>query len=148
PTVVKEPTNLAARSRALYGAWLGGAALGSVSMGLHHKLCHTLGGTYNLPHAELHAIILPHAAAYNRHAAPEAMRWIARALGVGDAAVGIWDLAVSVGARVALKEIGMREEALNEAAELATHDPYDNPALVTREGVRKLLAEAYEGRRP
>ena len=65
PVVVKEPGNLEARSEALYGAWLGGIALGAAGMALHHKLCHTLGGTYNLPHAETHTVVLPHAAAYN-----------------------------------------------------------------------------------
>jgi len=58
-----DPGNLDARSDALYGAWLCGSVLGQVSMGLHHKLCHTLGGSFNLPHAEVHTIILPHALA-------------------------------------------------------------------------------------
>lgn len=148
PAVVKEPANLDARSRALYGAWLAGASLGAVSMGLHHKLCHTLGGTYNLPHAEVHAVILPHAASYNSAAAPDAMRRVARALGTEDAAGGIYDLLVAVGAKTSLKEIGMRAEDLDEAAEIATRDPYANPAPVTREGVRRLLEEAYHRRRP
>src|SRR5258707_15161034 len=73
PMVVREPENIEARGEALYGAWLAGAALGAVSMGLHHKLCHTLGGSFNLPHAEVHTVILPHATAYNRAAVPEAM---------------------------------------------------------------------------
>src|SRR4029450_7769806 len=73
PIVVGEPENLEARSDALYGAWLAGIVLGTTSMGLHHKLCHTLGGTFNLPHAGGHTVVLPHATAYNRAAAPEAM---------------------------------------------------------------------------
>lgn len=146
PVVVREPGDLAARSRAFYGAWLAGASLGAVSMGLHHKLCHTLGGSYNLPHADVHAVVLPHATRYNRDAAPEAMRRIARALGTNEAADGIYDLAVAVGARTALKEIGMREDKLDEAAEIATRNPYSNPAPVTRDGVRKLLEDAYYGR--
>ena len=78
---MKQPGDLDARSRALYGAWLGGVSLGAVGMALHHKLCHTLGGTFNLPHAETHTVVLPHAVAYNAAAAPEAMDRIARALG-------------------------------------------------------------------
>jgi maleylacetate reductase len=148
PVVVREPANLAARGEALYGAWLAGTALGAVSMGLHHKLCHTLGGTYNLPHAEVHTVILPHAAAYNRAAAPDAMRRVARALGVEDAARGIFDLAAALGAPTALRRIGMPAEALDQAAEIAVRDPYRNPAPVTREGVRALLEAAYHGRRP
>ena len=73
--------DLAARSDALYGAWLCGTVLGAITMGLHHKLCHTLGGSFNLPHAETHTIVLPHALAYNAQAAPEAMQRIRRALG-------------------------------------------------------------------
>jgi maleylacetate reductase len=151
PVVVKDPANLGARSRVLYGAWLAGSALGAVSMGLHHKLCHTLGGTYNLPHAEVHAVILPHAARYNIPAAPDAMMRLASALGEaqGEAVPSaIYDLVVAIGARVALKDIGMKAGDLDEAAELATRNPYSNPAPVTREGVRKLLEEAYHGRRP
>jgi maleylacetate reductase len=79
PTIVRDPSNLPARSDALYGAWLSGACLGAVGMALHHKLRHTLGGTFNLPHAETHTIVLPHAIAYNANSAPEAMIRVARA---------------------------------------------------------------------
>jgi maleylacetate reductase len=94
PVVVKEPANLEARSNALYGAWLGGVSLGAVGMALHHKLCHTLGGSFNLPHAETHTVVLPHATAYTAPATPEAMSRIARALGAKSAAQGctIWRL--------------------------------------------------------
>jgi maleylacetate reductase len=148
PVVVREPGDLHARSRALYGAWLAGTSLATTSMGLHHRLCHTLGGRYNLPHAEVHTVILPHAAAYNAAAAPDAMRHIASALGAEDAPGGLYDLAVLLGAKTALKDIGMRAEDLDEAADLAARDPYANPAPVTREGVRRLLDDAYHGRRP
>src|SRR6201987_941436 len=86
PRVMLKPDDLAARGDCLYGAWLCGAVLGSVGMALHHKLCHTLGGTFNLPHAETHTIVLPHVLAYNREAAPGAMKRIARALRADDAA--------------------------------------------------------------
>jgi alcohol dehydrogenase class IV len=148
PVVVREPSNLHARARALYGAWLAGASLGATTMGLHHKLCHVLGGRFNLPHAEVHTVILPHAARYNRLAAPEALGSVAAALGRDDASGGLYDLATSLGAKTALREIGMREAELDEAAELATRDPTNNPAPVTREGVRALLEDAYHGRRP
>ena len=73
PQVAKNPRDLDGRSNCLYGAWLCGAVLGTTSMALHHKLCHVLGGTWNLPHAETHTVILPHAIAFNYPAAPEAM---------------------------------------------------------------------------
>lgn len=148
PIVVRTPADLEARSHALYGAWLGGTSLGATSMGLHHKLCHTLGGSYNLPHAGVHAVILPHATQYNSAAAPEAMRRIGRALGADNAADGLFDLNVALGCPTTLQELGMREDKLDEAAELATRDPYANPAPVTREGIRKVLEDAYRGRRP
>ena len=107
PEIVKQRDHLEARSNALYGAWLGGVSLGSVGMALHHKLCHTLGGTFNLPHAETHTVVLPHAVAYNASAAPEAMERIARALGTRSAADGLYDLAASLGAPVSLQALGM-----------------------------------------
>jgi alcohol dehydrogenase class IV len=148
PIVVERPDDLAARAQALYGAWLAGTALGTVGMALHHKLCHTLGGTFNLPHAETHTLILPQAAAYNRAAAPEAMARVARALGGGDAPGALFDLARGLGAEMRLAAFGLSAADLERAADLAVESPYPNPAPVTREGVRALLQDAYEGRRP
>jgi len=148
PIIVEAPANLDARSDALYGAWLAGGALGATSMGVHHKLCHTLGGSFNLPHAEVHTVVLPHATAFNREAAPEAMRTIAGALGARDAAEGIYDLALRLGAPTALSEIGMRHEDLDRAARLATESQYENPRRIEYEGVRQLLEDAYCGKRP
>lgn len=148
PGIVADPGHLEARTRALYGAWLAGSVLGAVGMALHHKLCHVLGGTLNLPHAETHTAVLPHAVAYNAAAAPEAMRRVARALGTQSAAQGLHDLAVAVGAEMALRHFGMREEDIPRVADLAAADPYANPAPVTRDGLCALLRNAWEGRRP
>jgi maleylacetate reductase len=148
PKVVKQPGNMDARSHALYGAWLGGVSLGAVGMALHHKLCHTLGGTFSLPHAETHTVVLPHAVAYNADSAPEAMERVARALGADSAAGGLYDLAASLGAPVSLESLGMRREQLDQAADLAVQNPYYNPRPVTREGIRNLLENAFDGRRP
>ena len=148
PGVIAKPQGVEARSQCLYGAWLCGTALGSVGMALHHKLCHTLGGTFNLPHAETHTVVLPHAVAYNRSAAPEAMRAIAAAVGADDAATGLYGLAQSLGAPLALKDIGMREADLDRAAELATQSPYYNPRPIEYRALRQLLDDAYFGREP
>jgi maleylacetate reductase len=148
PRIAADPGDRDARGDALYGAWLAGISLGAVGMALHHKLCHTLGGSFNLPHAETHAIVLPHAAAYNKSAAPEAMARIARALGAKEAAAGLYDLAASIGAPLALKAIGLREQDLDQAAEIAIRSPYYNPRPVSRDGVRVLLEDAFHGRRP
>lgn len=148
PRVVANPTDLDPRSDCLYGAWLCGTVLGSVGMAIHHKLCHTLGGSWDLPHSETHTIVLPHSAAYNRDAAPEAMARVARALGAKDAPGGLYDLAQRLGTPLALKDIGMKEEDLDRAARLVTESPYYNPRPVEYVAVRKLLADAYAGRRP
>ena len=148
PVVVTQPENLEARSDALYGAWLAGTVLGQAAIGIHHKLCHTLGGTFNLPHAEVHTVVLPHATAYNRDFAPEAMRIAADALGARDAAQGIFDLIGTLGAPRALKDIGMPADGLDRAAELATQNRYPNPRPIEIGPIRELLQNAYEGRRP
>ncbi|WP_321797494.1 maleylacetate reductase [Caballeronia sp. J97] len=145
PGIVANPSDIEARSHALYGAWLCGTVLGSVGMALHHKLCHTLGGSFNLPHAQTHTIVLPYALAYNREAAPEAMKRIARALGTEDAAVGVYQLAKANGAPTALKEIGMKAEDVEKAAEIASANPYWNPRPVERDAILSLLQSAYEG---
>ncbi len=148
PIVVSEPTNLDARADALYGAWLAGIALGSTTMSIHHKLCHTLGGTFNLSHADVHTVILPHATAYNAEAAPSAMRRIAEALGADNAAQGIYDLIKKIGAPLALKDIGMPADGLDKAAKLATENPYYNPKPIEYHAIRELLEHAYHGTRP
>jgi len=148
PAVVSDADNLDARSDALYGAWLAGACLGMVGMALHHKLCHTLGGTFNLPHAETHTIVLPHATSYNRAAAPEAMMRVSRALNGGDPAGGLFDLTQRIGAPVALKDIGMPREGLERAARLATENPYYNPRPLEYEAILALLTAAWHGERP
>jgi alcohol dehydrogenase class IV len=148
PQIVRDPLNREARSDALYGAWACGVVLGSAGMALHHKLCHTLGGTFDLPHAEVHAVVLPHAAAYNAAAAPEAMARVARALGVADAPHGLYALARSLEAPRSLREIGMPQSGLDRAADLACSNPYWNPRPIERDAIRALLDDAYFGRPP
>jgi maleylacetate reductase len=146
--VVVSPHDAAARSDALYGAWLCGTVLGSVGMALHHKLCHVLGGTWNLPHAETHAIVLPHVVAFNAVAAPEAIARVGRALGRGPAALALFDLLAELRVPNALQAIGMPESGLDRAAALATANPYWNPRAVDASALRPLLDDAWAGRRP
>jgi alcohol dehydrogenase class IV len=148
PQVAKNPRDLDGRSNCLYGAWLCGTVLGTTSMALHHKLCHVLGGTWNLPHAETHTVILPHAIAFNYPAAPEAMGRIERAMKTPNAAGGIFDLMKQLNAPLSLKEIGMQHDDLDRAASLVMEAPYYNPRLTTREGILRLLDGAFFGRRP
>ncbi|HCP01455.1 MAG TPA: maleylacetate reductase [Rhodospirillaceae bacterium] len=148
PLIVREPENVNAHTDALYGAYLSGAALGAVGMALHHKLCHTLGGSFNLPHADTHTIVIPHTTAYNIDAAPDAKVRLSRALETNDPAGALFDLAQSLGAKLALSDLGMSEDNLERAADIAIENPYYNPRPVTREGIRALLEDAFHGRRP
>ena len=148
PKIMENPKGLDSRGDALYGAWLCGVVLGSAGMALHHKLCHVLGGSYNLPHAETHSIVLPHAVRYNQEAAPDAMRRIERALGASNAAGAIFDVEKTLKLPLRLADIGMKEADLERAARIATEAPYPNPRKVEYAGVLELLRNAYAGRRP
>lgn len=154
PAIRADAQDVDARGDALYGAWLCGAVLGNVGMALHHKLCHTLGGSFNLPHAEVHTAVLPQALAFNAEAAPEAMMRIERALGTqakSSVAAGLFDLALHNGAPVALRDIGMKEQDLDRAADIAVSNPYWNPRDIgpaQRSAIRLLLQRAFEGARP
>ncbi|TRC93628.1 maleylacetate reductase [Mesorhizobium sp. WSM4303] len=147
PDLVKEPRNLEARSDALYGAWLCGAVLGTVGMALHHKICHTLGGSFDMPHAETHAVMLPHTIGFNAIAVPQLLKPLADIFG-GSAGGGLHDFAKAVGAPLTLKELGLRQNDLDRAAEIATRNPYWNPRPFDRAAIRALLQDAWEGRRP
>lgn len=151
PPVVTNPEDLAARSQALFGAWLGGWTLGAVTMGLHHKLAHVLGGSYGLPHAGVHSALLPQVAEFNAPAAPAALARAAVALGVpGPAQVGpaLFDLARGIGAPTSLAELGLAEQALRPVAATVAASAVPNPRTVSEIDVLALLRAAYAGTQP
>jgi len=148
PAVMADPSDLEARQATQEGAWACGTVLGQVGMALHHKLCHTLGGSLNLPHAETHAIILPHATAYNAAAAAKELAPVAAMFGGTDPALALWEFAVSLQAPTALKDLGVDKAELDRMAELATTNPYWNPREITKTGIRALLGRAWEGAAP
>lgn len=148
PVVAGSPAHARARADLLRAALLAGTCLAAVGMGLHHKLCHTLGGAFDMPHAATHTVVLPHVMAYNAPAVPEVMSRIAQAMGADDAARGVHDLVVGVDGPTSLRELGMAESALARAAGLATAKAYPNPREPEREGVGTLLVDAWHGRRP
>lgn len=147
PVIATAPQDRTARADALYGAWLCGICLGSVGMALHHKLCHTLGGSFDLPHADTHAVILPHALAANAPAVPEAMARLRPVLGP-DPARALFDLARAVGAPAALSDLGMDESGIEPAVELALSNPYPNPRPLARDWLTALIRDAHAGRPP
>ncbi|MCU4424144.1 maleylacetate reductase [Acinetobacter sp. WU_MDCI_Abxb74] len=142
--------DIEARSLCLYGAWLCGYVLGNVGMAIHHKLCHTLGGSFNLPHAPTHTVVLPHAIAYNEESAPEAMNRIKRALGANDstAANALFELIKTLEGPLSLKDLGLTEPDLDKATEIALANPYWNPKPIEKNAIRTLLQNAYEGNPP
>jgi alcohol dehydrogenase class IV len=148
PRIVAQPADVPARADAQCGAWLCGMCLGNAGMALHHKLCHVLGGTFDLPHAETHAVLLPYTAAYNVQAVPGAMAGVARALGAADAVRGLQALARALPLPTSLRALGMPEEGLGVAVELALREPYWNPRPLEREAIRAMLAAALDGRAP
>lgn len=148
PAIKAAPSALEARSDALYAAWLCGTCLGSVGMGLHHQLCHVLGGSFGLPHAPTHCVILPHALAYNRTAAPEAYAQIGAALGVADAAIGLQALVQALGGPLSLQALGMPQHGLERVVDLLLEAPYDNPAPLERSRLEVLLLNAWAGAPP
>lgn len=147
PVLATDPQNAPARAQALYGAWFCSAALGSVTMALHHKLAHVLGGSFNTPHAETHAILLPHTTAFNAVAVPESLAPIAQTFGA-PAGAGLWDFASEIGAPMRLADLGLTEADLDRAADIAVQNPYANPRPIDRAGIRQLLQDAYCGQRP
>jgi maleylacetate reductase len=147
PKVVADPSDTGARAEVLYGAWLGSTTLGYVSMALHHKLCHVLGGSFGLPHAETHAIMLPHSAGFNAVAVPEKLRPVADLMG-GSVGGGLWDFAKTLGAPLRLSDLGLEEAELDRAADMATRQPYDNPRRFTRDDIKTILTAAWRGTRP
>jgi protocatechuate 3,4-dioxygenase beta subunit len=148
PRIAADPSDREARADALQAAWQAGICLGTVGMGLHHKLCHTLGGSFGLPHAETHTVVLPHVMAYNAPAVPDVMDRIAGALGVADAASGMFDLVTRLNGPTALRTLGLAEADLSRAAELATATPYPSPREPVALEVAELLHDAWAGRRP
>ena len=149
-----DPHDIDARGDALVGAWLCGTVLGATTMGLHHKLCHALGGSFNLPHAEVHTVLLPHALAYNAPAAESVMARVGRALGMRGksapfaAPQAIQEFARRYGAPTSLAAIGMPADGLERAADLAVQNQYPNPRPLDRTALRALLQRAFDGASP
>jgi alcohol dehydrogenase class IV len=147
--VVAEPAALEGREHALYAAYLSAVAFASAGSGLHHKICHVLGGAYNLPHAQTHAIVLPYVLAFNAPAAPEAERRIAGAFGTTRAIDGLQELRHELDPPRALRDYGFTEDAIPAAADaILPAVPPSNPRPVTADDLRRLLRAAWSGTDP
>ncbi|WP_329600135.1 maleylacetate reductase [Streptomyces pseudovenezuelae] len=145
PVIATNPQNTEARTDALRGAWLCGACLGATTMSLHHKLCHILGGTFDLPHAPTHTVLLPYVTAFNLPGAPGADRALRRALATDDVPRYLARAAVELGTQPSLAELGLTRHDIDEITAQALAQPYANPRPVTEAALRSLLTDALNG---
>ncbi len=148
PAACARPDDPAPRARALYGAWLAGAAVATAGVGIHHRACHVLGGSFGIGHGAANSVMLPQAVKFNATAAPEAIGRAAAALGADDAAGAIFDLAQGMGSPTALKDLGFAAGDLDRAAALTVEMTPYNPRALDIAGVRALFDDAFHGRRP
>lgn len=148
PGLGPAPRDVGVRSDLMYGAYLGGTVIASVGVGIHHRTCHVLGGTYGLGHGPVNAVILPHAIAYNAPAVPAALAAVARAMGSPDAAAAVHDLMAGAGLPVSLAALGLPESVLDEAAARIVAETTANPRAVDVASVRAMLDDAWHGTRP
>lgn len=159
PAVAQDPEGLPGREQALYGCYLAAVAFASAGSGLHHKICHVLGGTFDLPHAQTHAVVLPHVLALNGPAVPELAERLAAALGAernaevsgtrGAAEIAVRainDLYERLGAPLRLADHGLTGDDIPEAAgRVLDAVPACTPAPVDEQGITALLTGALEG---
>jgi maleylacetate reductase len=152
PRVMAAPSDIDARGALLYGAYLSGVALGATSAAFHHKICHVLGGTFDLVHADAHSVVLPHAVAFIAPSIPDEMKSLGEVLGA-EPAGALWDLAVESGVPTSLESLGLSESDLAEAAERATAEiakiaAPGNPRPCSEQQMLGLLQRAFAGARP
>lgn len=149
PAAVASPHDLDARTEALYGAFLAGAALAGAGTALHHKLCHVLGGSFRLAHGDVNAVVLPHVVAYNQPAVGNGLSSVGAALGTDDVADGLYRLARRIGAPADLGSLGLPATALDAVADQIVEVVGDaNPREVDVSSLAELLKDAYLGHAP
>ncbi|MCX4853201.1 maleylacetate reductase [Streptomyces canus] len=150
PRIVADGQDVAARREILFGTYLGAIAFAGAGSGLHHKVCHVLGGAYDLEHAALHSVVLPHVVGLNLPAAPDAARHLATALDERSDPFGaLLALYVRLDPPCSLRELGLAEEELDRATDLVMAQvPDSNPRRVTRDEMRELLGRAWRGDTP
>lgn len=148
PAIMSGAPAQEARAKAFYGSWIAGSCLATVGMALHHKICHTLGGSFDLNHAAIHCLMIPYTAAFNQEHADYAMQRVARALGAENAPSALFDLMLVTNQQHSLKAFGLAEQDLDKVADLAVQNPYYNPRPVTRQAIRAMLQDAWLGKRP
>jgi maleylacetate reductase len=147
--VIAAPADVHARSWLLFAAYLAGSAMAEAGLGVHHRICHTLGGMHGLPHAELHAVLLPHTVASIEAMAPDVLSAVAETLGVESVGGFLFDLALRLGAPTSLRALGISPEqaqtALPQVLAAADGQP---PGVLAAADIGRVLEGALAGRRP
>jgi maleylacetate reductase len=141
PRAVAKGDDREARAECLIAAWLAGTVLVS-GTGLHHKLAHVLGG-FGLPHAQTHAIILPHVTRFNLVSAPEARERLAAALDSDDPADVLLAMLRRFPIPQRLSDLGFQQEKIADAAAQIAALAIREPRAVSADDVKAILAEAY-----
>ncbi len=148
PKIIVQTDDVEARAEAMEAGWLGGWCLANGGSALHHKLCHMLGGAFNLPHSETHTVLLPHVLAFNAKAAPEAVERLCGALDAENPALMLYDLAQSLGAPGSLKELGMPRDGIDKAVQAVLAAPMWNPAPLDPKALKLMITHAWKGDQP
>ncbi|MER5184008.1 maleylacetate reductase [Streptomyces sp. NPDC002896] len=150
PRIVADGQDVGARRDILFGTYLGAVAFAGAGSGLHHKVCHVLGGAYDLEHAALHSVVLPHVVGLNLPAAPDAARHLGAALDdATDPFDALLDLYSTLDPPRSLRDLGLAEQELDRATELVMAQvPDTNPRRVTRAEMREVLGRACRGDTP
>lgn len=146
--LASDPSTQIIRNDLLRGSMLCGFSLSNSTMGIHHKICHTLGGLFNLPHAQMHSAVLPWAVQYNQDFATSQLQEIAQVLNAPTASIGLWEVAKEIGAETSLKNIGYPIEESGFVVDLISKASFSNPRPNDSEGLMVLLSNAYYGSRP
>lgn len=136
----------------LYGSFLCGSVLNSATMGMHHKMAHILGGSFDLPHAGVHTVLLPHSIFFHRHAVPDAIAQIQQAVGGGEVWEVLWDLQRALGVPTSLRELGFKltdlEGCASQAVAQASKGAYKYPRDIELTSITVYLEAAHHGRKP
>lgn len=146
PRIVEDPTDREARYDAMYGAWH--SAMFRAKQGLSHAIAQRCRSLFGLVHAESHAVSVPYGVAFNREAAPDAMKRIERALGVDDAARGLYDLNARIGLATGYKALGVPDDGLDKAVEAVMGVGASNPRPYSPDDLKGLLGQAFGGAPP
>lgn len=132
----------------MFGAHLAATVLGSVAMSLHHKICHVLGGTFGLPHAQTHSVMLPYVVAYNAAAARPELAPLRDMLPGDELGAALRTFALGLGAPPSLSSLGFSRSEAGRTAQLVFEAAYGNPRTPGIGSLERMIEAAADGSDP